>query len=612
VPDRDARQQRDGAAAGGRRKRRGPVMLAVTLIAVALIVGGVAGVRALSTKAGPAAGISRAGVAVKVGGIPASIAVDQPADTVYIAAADGGLVMLRASACRAADARGCRGRQAPAGGPYAASVVVDGPAHTVYVAGGPAGTIAVIDAGTCNAVTARGCSAPAGLIHLPGAPQALALDPRTGTLYADVAVPLSRQRPSGSLPARQLAVISTKTCNVMVTHGCTKIITAPLGSGLYAAIAVDQATGSVYAAAGSKVVVINGRACAAGNASGCAKTLATVQVYGYIAGIDADEGGTVYVTSPGSGTVTAIRAAACGVPATDGCASAVLLRAGAGPVAAVTDGATRTLYVTNAATNAVSMVDVAACGAVGGGCPHSVPAFAVGATPISIGLDRAVRTLYVGNLRGESVSLVSTVGCDAVTQQGCPVEAPAGTAPVPRTPYTCPPAIAAYQSGQPAGPFTRASVRVAGGTVDGQAWAVWARRGVFYPNGIEQGGLVLGGRWYALCSGSLDGGADAANAEMIAAPHTGIVYGYVQHPVPVTVTLAASGPLPRPVSVWLHGTTFFIEVLPRSACAYPALTLHGRAPDWSGAARLTFGACEPGRLVDVAVSQSAWGPVTGR
>ena len=222
--------------------------------------------------------------------------------------------------------------------------------------------------------------------------------------------------------------------------------------------------------------------------------------------------------------------------------------------------------------------------------------------------DPVTRTLYVANLGSGTVSVVSTAGCDAVSQRGCPVRPPAGTRPVRPTPATCNPQVAAYQSGLPAGPFLPSSVPVADGSIDGQAWSLRARRGVAPPDGIEEGGLVVGGRWYALCSGPLDGGPDAGSIELIDTPGRGIVYGYIQHPARVTPVLAGPGVPPHPTVIALPGTTFFIEALSRPACAYHALALHGRAPDWSGTANLTFGGCVPGLLVYIPGIEAVWGP----
>jgi DNA-binding beta-propeller fold protein YncE len=518
--------------------------------------------------------------------------------------------MLRASSCSSPDIRACRDRHAAAGGQFAVSAVVDGPAHTVYVANGPEDTVSVINAATCNAIITRGCAGPAALIRFHGVPQGLALDSHTGTLYADLLVPPSDRSAAGARATRELAVISTKACDASASYGCGTAVTVPLGAGIRGVIAVDQTTGTVYAAEGSKLAVIDGRACAAGDVSGCSSAIALVQVYGYITGIDAADAGMVYVASPGTGTVTAIRTRACNALTTAGCASPALIRAGAGASAAAA-GPSQTLYVTDAATNTASMVDLAGCGgAVGGSCPTHPSEFPVGADPGPMGLDPATHALYVGNLGSRTVSIISTAACDAITRRGCPTRSPADTPPVSHTPYTCDPDIAAYESGQSAAQFAGVSARAVAGTVGGENWSVWARKDVFDPNGIEQGGLVLGGRWYALCSAPLVAGADA-NIELIDTPGHGTVYGYIQYPRHVTVILTGPGLLPRPVSVPLRGTTFFIDVLPRSACAYHTLTLRAQLPGWGDTTTVTLGACEPRRLVDITASLGAWGPGYG-
>jgi hypothetical protein len=37
------------------------------------------------------------------------------------------------------------------------------------------------------------------------------------------------------------------------------------------------------------------------------------------------------------------------------------------------------------------------------------------------------------------------------------------------------------------------------GPAGGLAWSLWAKKGIVDPYGIEQGGVVLNGRWYGLC-----------------------------------------------------------------------------------------------------------------
>jgi DNA-binding beta-propeller fold protein YncE len=619
VPGPDASYEQHGSLAGGRpgtvagdraagRGRRGRrlavvagIVSAATAAAVLVLWTG-----AQSGRPARAGGPGLAGAAVRVGEHPVGLAVDDRTGTVYVAAGPNGLFMFGAAGCGSAAAAGCDARRVAAGGQFAAGVAVDAQTETVYVANGPEQTVSVFGAAGCDAAVARGCARPAAVIRLPGAPRALAIDPRAGTVYATL-VPVQGRRVQTAATAGKVAVISARACNASGTRGCGAVLTAPLGQGGPAAVAVDQVTGTVYVGQGSSLAVINGSACVTGNAYGCRKI---VPAYGIITGVTAGDPGRVYVTSPDTGTVTGISTRACAAAA-PGCGSAVLIRAGTGPMATAIGGpGGRTLYVADFTAGTVSMVNLDRCAAAAGagGCSSPDPAFPAGDQPAALAADRVTRTLYVANFGSGTVSVISTAGCDAVSQRDCPARPPAGTQPARQPPAACNPEVAAYQSGLPAGPFLPSSVRVAGGSIGGQAWSLRALRGVAAPDGIEEGGLVIGGRWYALCSGPLDGGADAASIELIDTPGRGIVYGYIQHPVPVTPVLAGPGVPPHPTVIAWPGTTFFIAALSRPACAYHALTLHGRAPDWSGTANLTFGGCEPGLLVYIPGIEAVWGP----
>ena len=92
------------------------------------------------------------------------------------------------------------------------------------------------------------------------------------------------------------------------------------------------------------------------------------------------------------------------------------------------------------------------------------------------------------------------------------------------------------------------------------------------------------------------------------------MYGFIQHPHPVTISLSSGGRLPPPSSVLLNGTTFFISRLSRPACSYHAMTLRAIAsegPAWSGHSTVTFSTCLAGRLVSSAQGDGAWGPGAG-
>jgi DNA-binding beta-propeller fold protein YncE len=591
----------------GRRYWLGLIVAIVIALAGAVIWYAVLGPQ------GPPGGLrsvgktSRDGLAVSVGAYPLGLALDDSTSTLYVASNPAGLLMLNANACKAGDSSRCRVRRVPAAGPRTLSVSVDGPAHTAYVANGIARTVSVINTINCNATTTRGCSGPAAMIRLKGAAQAMALDTRTGTLYVDMLVLPTNPRAANPVPSRQLAVISTKKCRASDVGGCRLITTIPLKFGLHAALGLDSVTDTVYAAEGSRLAVINGKACASGDIVNCTRSLAQVKVYGYISGISIASG-MIYATSPGTGTLTELSARTCSRLSTAGCARTELIRTGAGSSAIAADQQASTLYVTASATNSVSILNLAGCrGAAGPVCSPSLSSFPVGGSPGPVVVDRATGTLYVGNIGSRSVSVTSISSCDFVVRRGCPTRPPVGTPATHDTPYSCDPEVVAYQSGQSAARFLGSSVRVRGGTTSSEAWGLWAKKGVFEPNGIEQGGLVVGGRWYALCSAPLSAGADA-NIELVDTGTHGTVYGYIQHPKHVTITLSADGFLSHPTSVLLRGTTFFIERLPRSACSYHTLGLHAIAAGWSGSTDVSLGTCVPGLLVDVPESQGSWGP----
>jgi hypothetical protein len=154
---------------------------------------------------------------------------------------------------------------------------------------------------------------------------------------------------------------------------------------------------------------------------------------------------------------------------------------------------------------------------------------------------------------------------------------------------------------------------MASGSADGAGWSLWAKNGIPDPYGIEQGGVVLNGSWYGLCGMPLSAGPDA-NFELIDTGGRGVVYGFIQHPYRVAVTLSSAGERLPLSSVLLHGTTFFIARLPRSACSYHAMTLRAResqGPVWSGSSTVTFGSCLPGRLVSTSQGNGTWGPGAG-
>ena len=626
-----------------RRPRRWPRRLAPVAAAAAVLV-----IVAVEVGIGRPAPPRRAAVApavvnVPIGQIPAAAAIDRAASTMYVAAgsrdagAGGGLAMVNVAACNASTVRGCtRVGHVPTGGQVPTDVAVDERTHTVYVANGPnSSTVAVLDAATCNAVTTRGCAKDRALVSVPRAPGgsgwngpvALAINPRTGTVYVANAV------------STLLSVIDARTCNATHLSGCHRAAaTTPIARrAVFPSLAVDPLTDTVYLGTwDNRLLVVDGRTCDATDVSGCGKVLATVPVDGTPAGLVVDQAtGTLYVTSTDTSAVTVISTRTCSARDVADCAGPlVTTRGGPGPLDAAGDRASRTFYVTGTASNAVAMIDAAACSAAHpSGCGRIPASFPAGSAPQEVAVDPGTHTLYLAS--AGTLSVVSTRTCNAADVRGCPAQSPAGTVSPNAGPYpgyvcgsevvagSCPtfgsagqnPALLCngivtdYESGLPAAPLIADSVRVAAGPAGGGlAWSLWAKRGTAGPFGIEQGGMVLNGNWYALCGAPLKAGS-IADLELIDTGARGVVYGFIQHPRQVTVTLSSAGRLmPAPAEVFSRGLTFFIARLPRSACSYRSMALHAQAaqgPAWSGSISVTFSTCAAGRLVGVGQASSS-------
>jgi hypothetical protein len=93
-----------------------------------------------------------------------------------------------------------------------------------------------------------------------------------------------------------------------------------------------------------------------------------------------------------------------------------------------------------------------------------------------------------------------------------------------------------------------------------------------------------------------------------------VVYGVIGYPGLAKVQLYTSTAgtfdrgtaLPGPSVRVVHGVSFFIGTLPRSACDYPSLELNSAAKEGSSQHNLGFGSCVGGKLVEITESMGAW------
>jgi hypothetical protein len=118
--------------------------------------------------------------------------------------------------------------------------------------------------------------------------------------------------------------------------------------------------------------------------------------------------------------------------------------------------------------------------------------------------------------------------------------------------------------------------------VAGHSWSLWSARGRSGANGLEDGGLLIDGRAYGLCPGF----ANPAELEL-ADIGTGLA-------------------LPAPAVTVVHGVSFFIGTVPKSACDYPSLELNAAAREGSSQHNLGFGSCVAGQLVNITSSMGEW------
>jgi DNA-binding beta-propeller fold protein YncE len=369
---------------------------------------------------------------VPLGFAPWSVTIDTALHTVFVANNhDDTMSAINLATCNASRRSGCH-RRPPAsqlgGGPQA--LVTDRATGTIYAANFTDGTVSVVDAASCDASHTRGCRHPAPAAHIGPGPTGAVVNPATGTLYVT----------SGT---HRLSAISTASCNVHRRSGCTRH-TATLRTGLFpAGVDIDRATGTVYVAneGGGTVSVINGATCNAHRHSGCGQKAPKVKVGGLPFALAVDQAtDTVYVTNSfdSSGnfghTVSVINGATCNAHRHSGCGQKPAeVSVGTGPLGLAVSQATNTIYVANTFAGehgTVSVINGATCnGGKHSGCGHKPATTKVGPFPFSLAVNQATNTIYVANNNNgdgpASLSVINGAACDGTDTSGCGTTWPA-------------------------------------------------------------------------------------------------------------------------------------------------------------------------------------------
>jgi YVTN family beta-propeller protein len=270
-------------------------------------------------------------------------------------------------------------------------------------------TVSAIDGATCNASIGSGCSASPPSLGVAGGADGSAEDLATHTLYV------------ADNSATALSVFDTATCNATDTAGCDQTAaTIPL-TGFPLSVAVDQKTGTIYAlepGTPSTVAVINGAQCNGTDTTGCGDAPATITVGNAdnLEGLAVDEAtDTVYVVNTADDTVSVIDGATCNATNTMGCgqtpATVPVGHQNFGFVAV--DQARDLVYVTNAFDDSVSVINGSTCnGTTTRSCADIQPAVPAGAQPSGIAIDTTDGTAYITDNGGAAVSFIKFTAPD--------------------------------------------------------------------------------------------------------------------------------------------------------------------------------------------------------
>ena len=376
------------------------------------------------------AGCAQRPPVVATGFFPAYLDIDLATDTVYVSNQDENNVsVLNGAACTLTSQSGCRHAvttttvgNAPQG------IAVNQATDTVYVGNRTDNDLSVINGAACDAGRRNGCGRTWPTVATGITPQAVAVNQETDTIYT------ANSDPDNNFNGTTVSVIDGVTCNAHVTSGCGQLpATVAVGDGPVA-LAVNQATNTIYVANinDNTVSVIDGATCDAAVTTGCGRAPATITVGGAPEGVAVNQAtDTVYVANGNDNTVSVINGATCNAVVTSGCGQTPpVVTVGNAPNGIAVDQATDTVYVENIGDSTVSVIDSTTCNAtVTSGCGQVPPTMATGGLPLGITVDQATDTVYVDSIVDSSTDVFDGATCNATHHSGCgqtPVSVPMG------------------------------------------------------------------------------------------------------------------------------------------------------------------------------------------
>jgi len=355
--------------------------------------------------------------AMAIGFDGGAVAVDVATDTVYASSQGANTVsVLNGARCNATNTSGCT-RFAPTTtvGVDPRGIAADPATNTIYVGSRTDGTVSVIDGAACNATNDAGCSQSWPTVSVGDSPQTLAFDRDTNTLYSA----------NGFDGQNAVSVIDGAACNGTQHSGCGQIpATTAAGAGAFA-VAVNEATDTVYVANrdDGTVSVIDGATCNGSDTSGCGQAWPTVTVGSAPQALGVDElTDTIYVTNTGGDTVSVINGATCNGTNTSGCAQIpATVTVGNAPRAVGVNPVTNTIYVANRDDGTVSVIDGRKCNGIdSAGCGPTPPTVTIGGfTGRGIAVDVKRNTVYATSIHDSDVLEIDGAGCRAGNTNAC-------------------------------------------------------------------------------------------------------------------------------------------------------------------------------------------------
>jgi YVTN family beta-propeller protein len=361
-----------------------------------------------------------------VGSFPGFPAVDRMTNTIYVPNINSGTVsVIDGATCNAATVAGCGRTATVAAGSSATEAAVDDNTHTVYVDNWSDGTVSMINTATCSAAD-MACAETPTTIPVGPQPAALVLDRASNTVYV-------QESTSGGASLGSVAMINAHTCNADTTANCAPRLT-PDGSGaIYITEDQATHTVYALNQEDMDISVIDAATCNAVDGAGCRSVPFALGIGGRTSvtpGIPDDGAGavtvdpttdTLYATSQSEDNVTVLNGATCNASDTSGCTRfAPTTTVGYEPQAIATDPGTHTAYVGNQGDRTVSVIDTRECNIAGGSCATSWPTVSVGEFPQAFAIDLATDTVYVANyLYKGRISVFDGATCNATNHIGC-------------------------------------------------------------------------------------------------------------------------------------------------------------------------------------------------